>query len=338
MEWCRLYASLPDQPCVQAAEHSAPGAGWLLIESMCYLTSAESQGFIPRTQVPRFAGPDLDRRVKALVSEEIWLEEDRGYLLNPDIWNEERNLSDAAERKRRADRERMAAKRASERAARDARDVQVSRDSRATGRATSGATPSATSSGDTAELGSPGFPQPPPDLQVVDNQAGKSRDSRAHRREDKKITPPTPPPAWKQPPLMAAVQTEGEGEIFQGINPADIDALIAEVREIRPAWPTSSIRRALTRPAVIERGWALARPAMIDVARRRDSKQPGRLEHDGDWWDLAAAQQAAPPGRGSWPPWCGECTSTEHRWVGEPDTPKRCPNCHPLNDQKAAVS
>lgn len=330
MEWCRLYASLPNLPCVQAAEHSAPGAGWLLIESMCYLTSAESQGFIPHTQVPRFAGPDLDRRVKALVCEGIYIEEDRGYLLNPDIWNEERNLSDAAERKRRADRERMAAKRASERAGRDA---QVSRDSRATGRATGDATPSATSSGEPAGQGSRGFPQPPRDLQVVDNQAQMSRDSRAHRREEKNKPPPTPPPAWRQPPLMAAVQTEGEGdEIFPGINPADFAEFVAEIRAIRPAWATESIRRALTRPAVTERGWALARYAMRVVATDPTTQKPGRLEHDGDWWNRPPAQ----PASAARPPHCGEC-DPDTRLIGA-DRPKRCPKCHPLNDQKAAVS
>src|SRR6266581_8156508 len=135
MEWSKLYANLTSDVRVQAAEADAK-AGFLLIDSICYVTLAESQGFIPDTQVPRFGGPNLAGRVKALVGNELWLKVDGGYLLNPDIWNEERNLSDSAEKKRKADRERMRAKRA------DAREAgtsvaSASRDSRATGRATS---------------------------------------------------------------------------------------------------------------------------------------------------------------------------------------------------------
>jgi hypothetical protein len=116
MEWGRLYANLPTLIRVQAAENDG-GAGWLLVQSMCYLTSAESEGFIPDTQIPCFGGPKLKQRVAALVREEIWVRDEKrpGYILNPEIWNEERNLSDAAERKRQYDRERIAAKRAAQR-------------------------------------------------------------------------------------------------------------------------------------------------------------------------------------------------------------------------------
>jgi hypothetical protein len=115
MEWGRLYARLPDDIRVQAAEDSG-GAFGLLVESMCYCTSAESGGFIPDSQLRRFLGYKPGR-VTALAREELWLRDDkrRGYVLNPEIWNEERNLSDAAERKRQADRERIAVKRAAAR-------------------------------------------------------------------------------------------------------------------------------------------------------------------------------------------------------------------------------
>jgi hypothetical protein len=117
MEWGRLYARLPDDPRVQAAEDDG-GAAWLLIQSMCYVTSAESEGFIPDTQVPRFGGPRLKQRVEALTREELWVRETarKGYVLDPVIWTEERNLSDAAERKRERDRLRIAAKRAATKA------------------------------------------------------------------------------------------------------------------------------------------------------------------------------------------------------------------------------
>lgn len=115
MEWGRLYARLPDDIRVQAAEASG-GAFGLLVESMCYCTSAESEGFIPDSQLRRFLG-FKPGRVAALAREELWLRDEKrnGYTLNPEIWNEERNLSDSAERKRQADRERVAAKRAAAR-------------------------------------------------------------------------------------------------------------------------------------------------------------------------------------------------------------------------------
>lgn len=144
MEWGKLYANLPDDPRVQAAEDNG-GAGFLLIESMCYCTSAETDGFIPHTQVERFGGgPKKKQKVAALVREHIWLPVDGGYHLNPDLWSEERNLSDQAEKKREADRERMRAKRAREAGEKAAQNGSQSRDSRATCRATSDATGSAT--------------------------------------------------------------------------------------------------------------------------------------------------------------------------------------------------
>ena len=138
MEWSKLFASLPDNPRVQAAEDDG-AAGWLLIQSFCYCTSAESGTFIPKTQVPRFGGQRLRQRVAALVREGLWIAIPDGYLLDPEIWNEDRNLSDSAEKKKKADRERIAAKREAAKAGQNghlSRDM--SRDSRmesdATGR------------------------------------------------------------------------------------------------------------------------------------------------------------------------------------------------------------
>lgn len=129
MEWGKLFASLPDEPRVQAAEDDG-GAFGLLAESMCYCTAAGSGGFIPDTQVRRFLC-FKPTRVKALSRENLWQRDEagRGFRLDPEIWNEERNLSDSAEKKRKADRERIAAKRAGERG-------DMSRDIPATGSAT----------------------------------------------------------------------------------------------------------------------------------------------------------------------------------------------------------
>ena len=116
MEWGRLYANLPDEPRVQAAEDDG-GAFGLLTESMCYCTRAETSGFIPDSQVRRFLC-HRPARVTALAREKLWIRDDyrRGYVLDPEIWTEERNLSDSADKKRQADRDRIAAKRAAARA------------------------------------------------------------------------------------------------------------------------------------------------------------------------------------------------------------------------------
>jgi hypothetical protein len=148
MEWGRLYANLADDPRVQRAEHT-DGAGWLLIESMCYCTSAETGGFIPYTQIERFPGGSRKpKKIAALVRETLWLPVEDGYLLNPDLWTEERNLSDSAEKKKEADRNRQRAKRAKEAAEKAAKNGDLSRDmsrdSSATRRATHDATDNAT--------------------------------------------------------------------------------------------------------------------------------------------------------------------------------------------------
>jgi hypothetical protein len=144
MEWSKQYANLVDDPRVQAAEDNG-SAGWLLWQSISYCARVETDGFIPHTQIARFGGPRLKMRVAALVREQIYVPAEGGYRLDPDLWSEERNLNDAAERKREADRRRVADKRAAERASQNG---YLSRDSRATGSATSPATASATSSGD----------------------------------------------------------------------------------------------------------------------------------------------------------------------------------------------
>jgi hypothetical protein len=190
MEWGKLYASLPDHPRVQAAEDDG-GAGWLLVQSMCYCTSAESDGFIPDTQIPRFGGPRLKQRVAALAREQVWIRDDsrRGYVLDPTIWSEEKNLSDQAERKRKADRERIAAKRATARASQNGH---VSRDSSAT----SSTTPGATCSGDSrsAEKKRKELPPLTPPL-AGGNQSRCARHKRPRRNcEDCTLPPLVPVP------------------------------------------------------------------------------------------------------------------------------------------------
>jgi len=300
MEWGRLYANLPDDPRVQAAEDDG-GAGWLLIDSMCYCTGAETGGFIPHTQVERFGGgPAKRRKIAALVREEIWLPVEGGYLLDPRLWTEEKNLSDQAEKKREADRRRIADKRARDRA-QSSQNGHVSRDSSATSRATLSPVSDATSPGDSR------------------------RDSRTveKRREEKNKPPPPPPPATLWPAAVPDPKTEGEGEIFPEDENPDLPVLVAEVRKIRPEWSSRSIRRALADPAVTERPWPLIRLAMLAVARHPESKHPGRLAHDGWWWLQDTPERPLPPS------WCTVCDERTRMREDDQGRPSRCPECHP---------
>lgn len=142
---------------------------------------------------------------------------------------------------------------------------------------------------------------------------------------------PLPPvsgatPSGAKPPWPSAVPdaTPGEGEKPQEEQNPEFAALVAEVRELRPVWSTRSIRRALADEAVVERPWPLVRSAMLAVARDPESKQPGRLAHDGPWWAQEPPGPAIPRR-----PWCGQCDErTRQREDGE-GRPFRCPDCHP---------
>jgi len=112
VEWCRLYARLPDDIAIQRAGERA---AWLFVLGMCYCTSEESDGFIPVTQLPRFGLPQTSARVHALVREGLWTKADRGYTVTR--WRDLQTPTDRIERKRKADRERQAAKREEERRA-----------------------------------------------------------------------------------------------------------------------------------------------------------------------------------------------------------------------------
>lgn len=113
---------------------------------------------------------------------------------------------------------------------------------------------------------------------------------------------PTPSPRARPEPIrplwpfpVPDAQT-GEGD-QSGDQDPDTTTLVAEVRKIRPAWSTRSIERALADASVAERPWPAVRAAMLAVAKDRESKHPGRLAHDGPWWNQAAAtrRDSLPP-------------------------------------------
>lgn len=143
--------------------------------------------------------------------------------------------------------------------------------------------------------------------------------------------PPVPGPAQRvtSPPAAGAV-TEGEGVSTGTQDPprAEVDALVREIRSLRPDWSERSVRRVLKSPDVTDRPWPLVVAAFPGVAKDPESKSPGRLAHDGPWWHRKGSA-AAPAPR---PPWCGECDEATRlaESVTGSGAPTRCKNCHPL--------
>jgi hypothetical protein len=301
MEWCKFYANVAHQPEVQAAEDEVEGALSLLFVAFGYVTEAETGGFIPDSQVRRFGLANTEAKVKALAAEEIWLREDRGWRLNPDLWSEERNLSDAIEQRRERDRERQRRHRAKTRPASDP----ASRDGHVTGHVTS----------------------------QRDNPP-------VEERRGEKNKPPPPPPRRRRSDktgknlLNLAVSPGGGDEPNGQDNQNDMHRLVAEVHaDHRPDWSPEKISRALA--AVRDRPWPLVRAAMLAVAADQDSDKPWRVTQDGPWW------QPPPSGRGESSPaprpdHCGQCDPLTRLTLG--DQPRRCPACHPLRDEAQAAS
>lgn len=77
-------------------------------------------------------------------------------------------------------------------------------------------------------------------------------------------------------------------------------ALVDAVRTIRPEWSARSIRRALSHPDVLERPWPRVHTAMLAVAADRATQAPGRLPHDGPWWQPAARAAPGPDLNAPW--------------------------------------
>lgn len=105
----------------------------------------------------------------------------------------------------------------------------------------------------------------------------------------------------------------------------DLRAAAAEIRQARPDWSLRSILRALDQAIADGRPRQLAVEAMRSVAADPETRHPGRLRHDGDWW-----LRAVPLPRDQRPKWCGTCDErTRMREVPDPDRVILCPECHP---------
>jgi hypothetical protein len=136
---------------------------------------------------------------------------------------------------------------------------------------------------------------------------------------------PSPrPPAGGGPPRDACEGDPGpggEGEDLGDRTPDAVTALVDEIRGIRPDWSARSVRRAIDSADVRDRPWPVVCLAFATVARDPQSRQPGRLAQDGDWWPGAARKL----GVGSEPPASLPPVTGVHEF--QPDDNGDCRKC-----------
>lgn len=109
-----------------------------------------------------------------------------------------------------------------------------------------------------------------------------------------------------------------------------VAALVAEVREIRPAWSEAAIRRALDDETVRHRPWPLTAQALLALARDETTASPGRLPIGGPWWDQPAPAREPTPH-------CGQCSPARRIEDGEGRDRGPCPRCHPSAQTREAT-
>lgn len=181
MEWCKLYARLPDDPAIQQAGEKA---AWLFVLGLCYCAREESDGFIPATQLPRFGVRGARRRADTLVELGLWTAVDGGWTVTR--WRDLQPTTDRVERRRESDRERQQRRRESRRdSRRDTRDNGSDPDAKHDAKSSrSGRTLDAKRTENEHD-------EPPT---TSENDPSSRRESRSQRRGEESI-PPTPPQA-----------------------------------------------------------------------------------------------------------------------------------------------
>lgn len=159
-------------------------------------------------------------------------------------------------------------------------------------------------------MATPANPAPPQDLHPPADSAGVEdatpAESAPHPRNPCGGTPADsadepsfepslnhPPTPRSEPTVSADAGTGGGGEDRTPQpepGPQDpVDALVVEIRAIRPEWTAGGIRSVLAEPRVQERSFEIAAEALRIVAADSRSTSPGRLRADGPWWSKAAA-------------------------------------------------
>lgn len=152
-------------------------------------------------------------------------------------------------------------------------------------------------------------------------------------REQLQEPPPTPSPGSRP----ARPEEEVPTEVLRAID--SVDALCNDLRGTRRAaglatarWTDRLIRRALRNAFLAGFDPALMTAALHAIARDRATATPGRLPHDGPWWD-AATDRPRTTG-------VVECKHCDHGWICDSDglPLERCPRCHPATRANGAIA
>jgi hypothetical protein len=107
VDWFKASAKYPDDPAIQKVGETGEV---LFMRSLAYSANADTDGFIPETQLPRFGLPRIADRVARLVGAGLWDKADGGYQIrNWWVWQSELY---AAERKRQKEANRKRTERA----------------------------------------------------------------------------------------------------------------------------------------------------------------------------------------------------------------------------------
>lgn len=129
------------------------------------------------------------------------------------------------------------------------------------------------------------------------------------------------------------------------MNENEIGRIAAAINQLRPDWPTGSIRTLLAGPKLKDRPRRDVAVALTWVACETDSKTPARVNEPGPWWKATSAeggedQRWAPPkdhqacGKhpGEWRDRCRCCTADKLAGEVEESLPKT-----PADEAKAAA-
>jgi hypothetical protein len=111
--------------------------------------------------------------------------------------------------------------------------------------------------------------------------------------------PQRPAPALWPHAVPEADEGEGESPEAKAAGPSIADlrrALATEMVGERAEWTPRSVIRALEKPSVAARPWAIVAEAMRIIGADPETQGPGRLDRDGPWWAEAARRVRAATG------------------------------------------
>lgn len=101
------------------------------------------------------------------------------------------------------------------------------------------------------------------------------------------------------------------------MNENEIERIAAAVNQLRPDWPTASLRTLLGRPELVNRPRRDVAVALSWVACEAESKTPARVLGAGPWWQATSVEGGTSPRPAPFGERCRHCTMTRDHCFGE---------------------